>query len=171
MTNDEALAFLKSNQPMPADKAGPPEIFRRYDEVREHFLSTSDDRCVPLFLGSFGEGSGFGIYQLVEDVLRRYPRKLVVDALRQHLGSKHQGVRNWCLLLGVEYADRSLVPFFARSLRSDDPEERLWAAHCMQQVYVESEDRADVEACLAEEPNEDITALLEEMLRSGRGDS
>jgi len=70
MTTSEALSFLQAHQPMPDDDAlnAHPEILQKYEEVRKYFVENPDPRCIELFLNSFGERSGFGIYQLVDEV-------------------------------------------------------------------------------------------------------
>ncbi len=65
MTTDDALDFLRRHQPMPDDEVLTEDLIQQYDEVRQHFIDSPDQRCIPLFLGSFGDGDGFGVYQLV----------------------------------------------------------------------------------------------------------
>ena len=72
MTVEQGLAFLNAYQPMPDDTELSEELVRAYDEVRRFFIEHPDARCIPLFLKSFGAGDGFGVYQLVEDVLRHF---------------------------------------------------------------------------------------------------
>ena len=49
------------------------------DDVRKHFVSHPDNRCVPLLLNAFGEGDGHGVYQLVEDAVLSHPADVVAD--------------------------------------------------------------------------------------------
>lgn len=66
MTTDEALQFLSNHQPMPSDKDLTEELINQYDSVRCYFISHPDDRAINLFLRSYGDGDGWGVYQLVE---------------------------------------------------------------------------------------------------------
>lgn len=169
MTTDEALDFLARHQPMPDDKSLTQDLIDRYDEVRRHFLAHDDVRSVPLFLNSFGEGTGWGVYQLVEDVLRRYPREAVVRSLADSLASPHAGVRGWSLQIAMEYPDRSLAPHFKRLLSSDRPDERLWAAYNLEGVYSPKEDaELLMEASGSETDPEVIEILARTRARTGR---
>jgi hypothetical protein len=62
MNIDEAITFLKNHQPMPSDVDLDKETINGYDEARKVFLFNRAPECVPLFLNSFGEGDGFGVY-------------------------------------------------------------------------------------------------------------
>ena len=71
---EEALKFLEAYQPLPSDSelSKNINILNIYNEVRKYFLTHYDPRCIPLFLNSFGGRNGFGVYQLIEDVLKCY---------------------------------------------------------------------------------------------------
>lgn len=69
MDTEAALTFLKQHQPLPDDAALSESTARDFEAARAHFAKTVDARCVPLLLHSFGRGTGFGTYQLVEDAL------------------------------------------------------------------------------------------------------
>lgn len=157
---DKGLAFLLRHQPMPDDDDLTQDVIDDYDEVRRHFLANPDPRSVPLLLGSFGDGSGWGVYQLVENVFRAHDRALVVDALRVALESPHQGVRNWSLQIAMTYRDRSLVPAVKRSLFAHDLDERLWAAHNLELNYDAAEDAPALRQALSREDDPDVLELL-----------
>jgi hypothetical protein len=78
-----AVAFLKQYQPLPDDEAlnELPDVMNTYDETRKYFLENPDPVCIRLFLHSFGEGSGYGMYQLIEDVISKFEPELVVPQL------------------------------------------------------------------------------------------
>ena len=69
MTDNEAIEFLKTVQPLPDDSELSEELIAQYDEVRKHFIKSPNELAVPLLLNSFGDGDGFGVYQLVEDAI------------------------------------------------------------------------------------------------------
>ena len=66
-TKEDALNFLSRHQPMPSDNNLTQEIIDEYDDVRKFFIKNPDKKAIELFLRSFGEGDGWGVYQLVED--------------------------------------------------------------------------------------------------------
>ncbi len=164
MDTEEALAFLAEHQPMPSDEDLTQDLIERYDEVRELFLTQDDARCVPLFLGSFGEGSGWGIYQLVEDVIFRYPHDLVIPALDRALQSPYTSVRRWCLQIATNYSDHFLVPHYKRLLFSEDLDERIWSAHNIANNFSYLEDIAVLRQALASETNRDVRAILTQIV-------
>ncbi|WP_253947920.1 hypothetical protein [Paenibacillus ehimensis] len=80
---------MKDNHPLPKDSEERFDIIKKYDEVRIHFLNNPDPKCIPLFLNSFGEGSGIGVYQHIEDVLLKYSTEEVLPYLISALKSEH----------------------------------------------------------------------------------
>lgn len=85
MTKKEALAFLALNQPMPNDYDITQELINKYNNVRLYFSANPAEEAIPLFLQSFGEGDGFGVYQLVEDFLYKCDKHYSFK-YRQHTG-------------------------------------------------------------------------------------
>ena len=81
MDTEAALAFLAQHQPLPDDAALHESTARNFEAARAHFATTVDARCVPLLLHSFGRGTGFGTYQLVEDALAMQDPVVVATAL------------------------------------------------------------------------------------------
>jgi hypothetical protein len=159
MQLDEALAFLAQHQPMPPDKALSEDLMKRYEEVRRFFLQYPDTRCVGLFLGSFGDGGGHGVYQVVEDVIALHPKEIVIRALDTTLASPHKGVRYWSLQIALSYPDRTLARHFLRLLSSTDPDERQWAASNLEAV-ASVEDESLVRKALASESNDEVRQIL-----------
>lgn len=109
MTTDEALHFLQSHQPLPPTHVVSEDAIRRFDEVRQFFLTHLDNRCIRLLLNSFGEGDGHGVYQLVEDTILVYPQHLVIPALVDGLCSPHGSVREWNAEIAANYSHPDLV--------------------------------------------------------------
>lgn len=128
MNKSEALAILKANQPLPSDSNMPPDLIRAYDEARKFFLQNKNEECIPLFLGSFGDGSGFGVYQLVEDVLRLFSVEQILPHLRASLLSEYPGVRYWSAQIASGYPHPSLVPALFKRLSDPNPDTRIMAA-------------------------------------------
>ena len=95
ITRTEAFSFLKKHQPMPNDDKLKESEIKRYEEVREYFINNPDEKCIPLFLNSFGGKDGFGVYQMVEDVILMYDSKKVLPHLLKTFYSIYEGVKYW----------------------------------------------------------------------------
>jgi deoxyhypusine synthase len=77
----EFIAFLRRNQPLPADAQLTEADATTLDEAIRFFSQNVDDACVALFCGVVGDVDGHGVYQLIEDALRNQRRDLVVTSL------------------------------------------------------------------------------------------
>ncbi len=132
MDTDLALDFLAARQPMPTDDVLGEDEIRQFDAVRRHFIEHPDVRCIPLFLRSLPKGSsGYGVYQLLDDVLRVHPDAFVVDALDEAL-TVEMPSHEWVLELSLEYFDRRLLAHARRYAVQGDEGEREWG-----RTYVE----------------------------------
>jgi hypothetical protein len=120
MTREEALEFLRSHQPMPPESEISDELVSRYNEVRQHFVDNPDPLCIPLFLGSFGEGSGLGVYQLCDEVFAQYSRVDVVPHILSALQSPHRSVRAWSAEWAVGFPARELIAPLEAMLNSEE---------------------------------------------------
>jgi hypothetical protein len=108
-----ALEFLHEDQPLPADAGLTEEQIQTFDAVRRFFLQHPDKEAVPLLVNAFGEGSGFGIYQLVEDTLAQHDHEDVFAALDKALGAR--GVRYWAGQIAVRFRIGGCLPISGRS--------------------------------------------------------
>lgn len=120
ITKMEAFSFLKEHQPMPSDKELTKEEMRKYDEVRDFFINNPDEQCIPLWLNSFGGKDGFGIYQMVEDVIRMYDKKAVLPHILKAFNSPYEGVKYWCIQISSNFPDESLFNPLISFLRLED---------------------------------------------------
>jgi uncharacterized protein YjbI with pentapeptide repeats len=109
---------------MPDDAEMSAELLEAYDAARTALLAEYDEKAVPLLLNSFGRGSGFGVYQLVSDVIRLFPQPVVIAALKQSLLSRHSGVRSWGWQIALEFPGHELVPLALRAVEGKDADER-----------------------------------------------
>ncbi|MFB6367894.1 HEAT repeat domain-containing protein [Paenibacillus elgii] len=134
MNSAQAIMFLKNNQPFSKDTEEKFEVIKKYNDVRVHFLNYPDPQCIPLFLNSFGEGSGFGVYQLIEDVLMKYSVEQVVPHLISALHSEHIGVRYWCSHIAASFPTPSLIPPLVHLLSDPDPDIRCAAITALSQI-------------------------------------
>ena len=105
----QALDFLKKHQPMPGDEPAEGFLLDTYKEVMDFFLINQNEECVPLFLNSFGSYDGFGVYQLVGDVITKYPSDIVVPALIDAITNGADPVKSWCAEIAYYFPDDRLI--------------------------------------------------------------
>jgi len=122
MDTELALRFLRDHQPMPSDENLSDELISTYDEVRKYFLKVPDKRCIELFLNSFGYIDGFGVYQLVDDVILQFSKEDVIADLIKALKSEHYSVRYWCAMISANYPCLELVSALKTLLYEEDAE-------------------------------------------------
>ena len=126
MNKSEALDFLQQHQPMPNDENITQDLIDRYDSARRYFISDPDKNAIMLFLRSFGDGDGLGVYQLVEDFFYKCKKSDVVESLKIVLEDEHvsDGVRYWCTQSAAAFADELLRPGISISKKSKNEDIR-----------------------------------------------
>ncbi len=134
MTTEEALNFLRQHQPMPPTVELSDDLIKHFDDVLQHFTMHRDNRCVPLLLNSFGEGDAHGVYQLVEDVIVRFPNDTVIQALKNGLSSRHRSVRYWNAQIAANYPEPQLILPLLDLLRNGNLDERTAAITALERV-------------------------------------
>ncbi|PIT58700.1 hypothetical protein [Snodgrassella alvi] len=120
MTKDDALNFLSRHQPMPSDKDLTQDIIDKYDDVRKFFIKNPDRKAIELFLRSFGEGDGWGVYQLVEDFfyqcydidVKKEIKKVLEDI------TIPDSIRYWVTQIAAAFSDEILRNGLQISLQS-----------------------------------------------------
>lgn len=120
ITKIEALSFLEEHQPMPKDEELKKEEIEKYEEVRKFFLNNPDEKCIPLFLNSFGGKDGFGIYQMVEDVITKFSKTAILPHALNALKNKSNNVKYWCVQLISNYPDRRFFNPLVEVLELED---------------------------------------------------
>lgn len=137
MDKEKALSFLKENQPMPNDKDLNESLISVYDEVRRYFLANPDEECLPLFLNSFGEYGGMGVYQLVEYVILKFSHDKVVNCLLEALKSKFNGVKYWCAQICALFPDEKLINPLEKLLNDSNQDIRMSVITSLSQIQDE----------------------------------
>ncbi len=125
ITRTEAFSFLKKHQPMPNDDKLKESEIKRYEEVREYFINNPDEKCIPLFLNSFGGKDGFGVYQMVEDVILMYDSKKVLPHLLKTFYSIYEGVKYWGIQISSNFPSECLFNPLVGLLQSEDENIKL----------------------------------------------
>ena len=164
MTAHEAMTFLRRHQPMPNDADLTSELIGEYDRVREYFLQHPTLECVPLFLNSFGEGGGMGVYQLVEDVIRLFAPVDVIPHLVRAMQSSRRGVRYWSTQIAALFPVPELMPMLSTHLHDSDADTRYAAITALEQI----ENVAILgilKDALAQETDDDIRELLSNIIK------
>lgn len=134
ITKAAALSFLMEHQPMPNDQEITQEEIKRYEEVRTFFIDNPDEQCIPLFLNSFGDKDGFGIYQMVEDVIVMYNKKIVLPHILHAFHSSYGSVKYWCIQIATNFPDESLLSPLANFLQSEDQDIKAAAITAIAQL-------------------------------------
>lgn len=165
MTTEEALEFLRAHQPLPPDRNLSQEVIDTYDEVRRHFTAKPDRRALPLFLQSFGDGNGFGVYQLVEDVFAQAPPDEAADALAKGLSSQRSSVRYWSAQIAAATPSPALAePLLA--LVADESSDVRFAAISALELLNPPDLKARLRPAYDAERDSEVRELLEELLFS-----
>jgi hypothetical protein len=105
-----------------------PELIEQFDEIRRHFLTTNADGALPLLVGALGEGSGFGVYQLLDAVIARCSPDVRMATLLSAVASPRQTLRSWGWEFALPYRDARLVDLAARAIDSEARDEQYFAA-------------------------------------------
>lgn len=134
MTKSRALAFLRKHQPLPADEVVSGSDLDELDCVRQFLMEHPDEEALPLLLGVFGDGSGFGVYQLIESAVAVYPVATVVAALKENLGLGTRSVRYWCAQLATSFPDEGLVPSLEKALETTERDTRYAAIVALEAI-------------------------------------
>ncbi len=128
MNRAEAIEILLRHQPLPPDSLLSEEVLREFDAARKYFVANPDPDAVPLLLNAFGDGSGYGVYQLVEDAIRPLPPEIVVPQLIAALQIPRPWMRYWAAEVAANFPDPALIPVLAPMLLSADTDCRGAAA-------------------------------------------
>lgn len=134
MNRKTALSFLEANQPFPQDAELTTTDLNELDEVRKFFAENPDRASVRLFLNVFGDGDGFGVYQLIEGTVLKQDRKTVVAELLKSLTSPHPSVRYWCAQIASSFPDESVVESLILLLEGDDFDTKYAVLTTLEQV-------------------------------------
>ncbi len=89
MKYEEAIEFLRANQPLPTDDNISQNQIDTFDEIRKYVTENPDPVFIPLMLNAFGNGSCCGVYQLCDKFFRRFSTDEVVPHLEKALASHH----------------------------------------------------------------------------------
>lgn len=119
MDGNECIDYLKRNQPMPPDDEWDLKCVKLDDVL--NFISNSPlPEALPLLLNVFGEGSGFGVYQVVEFVIRKYQAEAVIPELQLALRSPTKSIVYWNAQIAESFPDERLIEPLSSLVNSED---------------------------------------------------
>jgi hypothetical protein len=170
MTPDAALAFLNAHQPLPPDEELSDELIGEFDQVIQFLEHNPDPRAIRPLLFSFGDGSGFGVYQVVEGVVTQFPPEQVLPALHDALRHPNYGIRYWCLQIAQSFPDDSLMPLAVANLPDEHPDIRNAAAYLLAAIGNLSAIPI-LEAAFAKEESDGVRDAMADALAELRGSS
>ena len=120
MNTEEALQFLKLNQPMPGDLVIGQAQCDSFIEAMDHFINKPDVRCIPLFVNSVSQNTGMGMYEKISDVLMAHRREDVIPSIKNGLASQNNGVKYrcswWAIDLDAWELESSIEPLLTSSV-------------------------------------------------------
>lgn len=168
ITKLEALKFLKEHQPMPCDEKLTKDIIQKYEEIRKFFLSNKDEECIPLLLNSFGGKDGFGVYQMVEEVIMMFDKKEVLPHIVNAFENSSEGVIYWNVQIASNFPDEILFKPLVEILRNGDEDTKLATITALAQLALNNIKVIDVIEVIKKEASittdEDIIEFAEEVL-------
>ena len=126
-------------------------------------MNNPDDECLPLLLNSFGEYNGFGVYQLVEDVILKFDHKKVVNCLLEALKSHHKGVKYLCIQICASFPDVRLIHSLNDLLNDPNEDIRISVITALSQIQDEKVILL-LKDHLKNENNETVKSFLLEVL-------
>ena len=165
---NDAISFLKQHQPMPDDNNLSKDLINKYDDIRKFFLANPDKECIPLFLNSFSERDGFGVYQLIEDVINKFEKSKVLPYLLKALKSGYRSIRYWNTQIAASFPDEKLFEPLEKLLNENDVDIRFAAITSIAQLALSGIKYYDVLDCLENalnnETEEDVLEFLQEVI-------
>jgi len=168
ITEIEALSFLRNHQPMPDDGKVKKEELEKYEEIRRFYLNYFDEKCIPLFLNSFGGKDGFGIYQMVEDVILMYSKEVVMPYILDAFNNPSENVKYWSIQISSNFPDDMLFLPLVNMLQLEDEDIKFATITALAQLAINDIRRDEVIIVLKDEIErdlyDDIKTFAEEIL-------
>ncbi|TEB06809.1 hypothetical protein Psch_00341 [Pelotomaculum schinkii] len=168
MDKKDAIDFLKKHQPMPDDKNLSKDVITKYNEIREYFLTNPDEDCIPLFLNSFGERDGFGVYQLIEGLIAKFKKNHVMPHLLKALESHYRSIRYWNASIASSFPSEELFEPLKKMLFENDVDIRYASITAIAQLAlsgIKCNEVIDVlEDALSRETGDDISEFIQEVI-------
>jgi hypothetical protein len=108
MDERQCLVSLNRHRPMPTD-ADWTEECELLDEVRGYLTEYPSEEAFPLLLKVFGDGSGYGVHQLIERAVVEHPPSTVVPLLVTTHTTGTQSIKYWNAQIAENFPSRELI--------------------------------------------------------------
>jgi HEAT repeats len=166
MNRSEAIEFLRKHQPLPDDGKLTESLATTLDEVRMYLADNRTPEAIPLLLGVFGDGDGYGVYPLIEDTLVAHDARDVIPHLICALRSGSRAVRYWSAQIASRFPDDQLVAPLEDVLRSGDFDLRYAAVTALDSNPSPAA-RATLRSWLEHETEPELKDALDDILSPG----
>jgi HEAT repeat protein len=120
-----------------------------------------------LFLNSFGQGSGFGTYQLVEDVMSQFSVEQMVPHLVDTLRCGPPSTRYWVAQIAANFPHPALIEPLRNLLFEGNEDEQSAAVTALEMIQVPRVDELFQKA-LKHERSEFIRELIADAIDARR---
>jgi hypothetical protein len=161
MTHTEARLFLLDNQPLPPDDKISQDQLNSFDQVRLFLADNPDESFIPLMLNAFGDGSGYGLYQVCDNVFRCFSTPKMAPHLEAAMRSPHKGVRYWATHWAPEFPDESLIPVLSERTRDKEADTDFFAIFALSVIFQRTGNRKALEILKRRREGETDQELLE----------
>ena len=163
MDAETAIRFLKNNQPLPSELDVGEKIVI-YDEIIKFLKVNPIPEALDLLLGSFGDGGGFGVYQMVEDIVLQYKYEDVVQSLKKHLKSSHKSVKYWnCQIASLFPSEELISPL--SNLLAEEFDIKYHCILALHQIKTSNSEKI-LKDFYEKENSEELKHLISEFLKS-----
>ena len=174
LTKDSALAFLREHQPMPdTNLVDCEELIEEWARVCEYFTKHPCLESVPLFLGSFGGGDGYEMYQAFGDMIEEYNPEDVLPYFIDALNSPSLPIREQAAEASLAIKTKNTEFIDALFLKIEDHDEedsvREWCALalCLRASFEDidpNEYEKKIQSILERENNQKVAEELNRIL-------
>ena len=161
MNRDEALSFLRENQPL-ADVPGP-GLLQRFRETTRYFYEHPHPDCIPLLINAFGLFEDLTLYEALNATLQRFPVVLVLPHLRDGCRARMPSIRLASADAALHFPHPSLVAPLVELLAEGSPIIRLTAVSALEQIGGEAV-LEHARQALDGETDEDVIQVLKDIL-------
>jgi hypothetical protein len=138
------------------------EKIQIFDEIIRFLKVNPAPEALDLLPGSFGDGAGFGVYQMVEYTVLQYQHDDVVQSLKKHLTSGYKSVRYWnCQIASLFPSENLIAPL--SNLLDENFDMKYFAILALGQIQ-SLRSKKVLQEYFAKEGNQELKDLIWEFL-------
>jgi hypothetical protein len=140
------------------------------NDVRRYFEAHPEPRAIPLIIGLFADHMGWGIFQLFDSVLAKFPTAELTPHLRIALTARDRGTRWWAAHWALEFPSQGLAPeLLALLAQPEDEDAHYFAIAALGEICEKEFDPSVLEVLRARhavDTDPERRELLEEVVTS-----